>query len=52
LLTERWLISGASAGRTSGGSAMKVYMLMMLVSMILASAYWAKSDDASVIENA
>ena len=31
---------------------MKVYMLMMLVSMILASAYWAKSDDASLTENA
>jgi hypothetical protein len=34
------------------GISMKVYMLMVLVSMILASSYWASSDEASISENA
>lgn len=31
---------------------MKIYVLMLLVSMILASSYWATSDQPSVTENA
>ena len=40
------------AGARVGDVSMKIYVLMLLISMIVAFSYWAQSDEGSVTESA
>ena len=39
-------------GGRAGILTMKIYVLMLLISMILMFSYWTKSDEASLTESA